>query len=80
MEDLYAFSANNVKGAAAEEREKYFSAEGQCESMFRTNSFQQAFWKLRLGGAHYGGRAEKEGGLEELGNQKLSPDAPSGSR
>ena len=35
MEDLAAFSAREVKRAAAEERERdeYSSAEGQCESM-----------------------------------------------
>ena len=29
MEDLAAFSAKEVKRAAAEERDEYFSAEGQ---------------------------------------------------
>ena len=33
MEDLAAFSVREVKRAAAEEREEYSSAEGQCESM-----------------------------------------------
>ena len=33
MEDLAAFSARGVKRAAAEERNEYFSAEGQWESI-----------------------------------------------
>ena len=34
MEDLAAFSAREVKRAAAEERDEYSSAEGQWESMY----------------------------------------------
>ena len=32
LEDLAAFIAREVKRAAAEERDEYSSAEGQCES------------------------------------------------
>ena len=45
MEDLAAFSAREVKRAAAEERERdeYSSAKGQWESKYVTKSFQRAF-------------------------------------
>ena len=45
MEDLAAFSAREVKRAAAEKRKRdeYSSAEAQWESMYNAKSFQQAF-------------------------------------
>ena len=44
-EDLAAFSAREVKRAAAEKRKRdeYSSAEGEWESMYNAKSFQQAF-------------------------------------
>ena len=56
MEDLAAFSAREVKRAAAEERErdKYSSAEGQCESKYEAKSSQRAFEKLKERGRSLG--------------------------
>ena len=50
MEDLTAFSAREVKRAAAEERDEYSSAEGQWE----LKSSKRAFGKLKEGGRSLG--------------------------
>ena len=61
MEDLAAFSAREIKRAAAEERERdeYSSAQGQWEA----KSSQRAFGKLKEGG-HSLGRKTRERGTD----------------
>ena len=68
---MTASSTKDVKSAAAEdrEREKYFSAEGQCESMQVAKSSQRAFWKFKEGGCHPGRENGERGTARRIGRR-----------
>ena len=83
MEDLVAFSAREVKRAAAEERERdeYSSAEGQCESK-GGNAIPVSFLKIEgVGDTRWGKRLQRESQIEELvGGQNPGREAPPRSK
>ena len=62
-ENLAAFSARKVKRAAAEERDEYSSAEGQCEA----KPSQRAFGKLKEGGRSLGRKTGERGMDRRIG-------------
>ena len=63
IEDLAAFSARVVKKAAAEERDEYFSAEGQRES----KPSQRAFRKLKEERRSLGRKTREKGTDRRIG-------------
>ena len=84
MEDLAAFSAREVKRAAAEEREREASIpllkDSEVQSR-RQSHPSELSENLRKGDARWGERLEREGRIEELvGGQNQSPVAPPRSK